>query len=88
MVEHGEIEGLLSDNFRMKNVRLPLESGRSFHDEDLGSCRGLECSVRSPSFCLLPFIYCRVFLKSSMFYLLDQRREHVGQRSPSSSEDG
>jgi hypothetical protein len=37
MVGHGEIEGVLSNSFRMKNLRLPLESGRSFHDENMGN---------------------------------------------------
>jgi hypothetical protein len=71
-----------------KNLGLPLESGKSFHDENVGSCFNIcSCTVPPSSFLLFPY-YCRVDLKSNMFYLIDQRREHVGQWDPSSSEDG
>jgi hypothetical protein len=79
---------LLSVGLYMKNLGLPLESGRSFHDENVGSCFDICSRTVPPSFFLLFPYYCRVGLKSNMFYYIDQRREHVVQWGPSSTENG
>jgi hypothetical protein len=84
----GDNNEWLSVGLYMKNLGPPLESDMSFHDENVGSCFNICSCIIPPSFFLLFPYYCRVGLKSNMFYLIDQRREHVGQWGPSSSEDG